>query len=307
MRLEMIIPGDTNLDDPGTATLTGTIQGFPNSGSDSMSEITGQRSRYVTNPAPGQYNIVIGPASDSGSDAPAGSGFGTATVSTSGAVAFTMQLADGISPPFSCASSLAADGSCPFYGYLYGGKGMLLGWLVFASEDGGLANSTTVLWTKPATGQGFYPDGFGANPSVTAAPYTVPKGTTNLFAGTEFYFSAGDNLTGTNVTIDFKPGPNKFTDRNNVAVTLNPKNGMLSGTFFLPGAHTATHFQAIMEGSLGLGYYSSGRETHPISLGADAVDSGPIFNYPPPPPGLGGEPSGSGSGSGSHGSPGGGE
>jgi hypothetical protein len=85
-------------------------------------------------------------------------------------LALSVRLADGTS--FSQAVPLSATGDLPVYGNLYGGRGLLLGWI--GLQSGSLSGN--LAWIKPASrSAGVYANGFTNLISVRGSLGTSPS------------------------------------------------------------------------------------------------------------------------------------
>jgi hypothetical protein len=287
--ITLLLNMDTNLADPGAGVITGSIYA---NGYDSYqimpmpgwtATLSAELSKYVssTNTTPGLYNLAIAPLGSDPSQAPGGYGYGSATLSASGAVNLVLNLADG-SPTVSFNSAVAQDGTFPFFNPLYGGKGIILGWLQFTNDPANLADveGANVAWVKlPAAGR-FYTNGFSSLPTgstpfdtftpgfafpVTGSRYVAPRAGTNILASATN--NAGspnlpvvlNDLNGASVnTADFSaiasynPQRNTLTvhtpNQNALSLALATNTGVLSGSFVaVPGRSATTiHFNAAL-------------------------------------------------------------
>ena len=124
-------------------------------------------------PAAGLYTWALPPTDTS--VGPVGFSYGSASVSKKGSVTFSMNLADGISPAIVLVKTLAADSSIPIFASLYGGKGVIMGWVQFETDTNFIPGykldleSSNVFWTKlPGPGIA-YTNGFDSSIS----PFTL--------------------------------------------------------------------------------------------------------------------------------------
>ena len=79
-----------------------------------------------------------------GATAPAGWSTFTASMNSAGSVSINAKMADGTA--FSQSATTSTTGVYPLFESLYGGKGMMLGWLMFTNDT---VNSDSVIWVKP--------------------------------------------------------------------------------------------------------------------------------------------------------------
>jgi hypothetical protein len=153
----------------GQEPITGTI----NDGA-SVAALVAVPSGYSrTNPAPqaGKYTLLI-PGSTNVPVEPAGYGFGTLTVSETGAVVLGGMLGEGT--PVTASTLVSREGQWPLYVSLYGGRGSFLGWLAFSNNTAILGHTA---WFKLAQAKArFYPAGFTNAANVAGSSYQVTNG-----------------------------------------------------------------------------------------------------------------------------------
>jgi hypothetical protein len=234
------------------------------------------RSRAVsTNETPGRYNVAIPPVGTNSSIAPGGCSYGTVILASNGTVALTLHLADGTSPAFSCASYLAEDGSFPFFAPLYGGEGVILGWLSFTNDATTPADleSTNLAWAKLPVADRFYTHGFSTwtNPFAGMAigsRYVAPAAGTNILrtavnnAGSAdvplFLTEGADGAVSVNASAAYDPQDNAFTvqtpNPDEVALTLTAANGLLDGSFVPAHDAKAIAYRGILLPGTGMGF-----------------------------------------------------
>jgi Divergent InlB B-repeat domain len=266
---------DTNLEDPGAGLLGGSLATFTDFSEQQTlwsSFFMAKRSSYDSNDIPpGLDNIVIPPLDPTGVSGPGGDSFGAATVAKTGGVGFVLNLADGTTPTVSFASALAADGSAPFYAYLYGGQGVMLGWFDLSATN---AESPGLSWLKLPTAGKYYPAGFFTNPPAFVSRYIPPGPGTNIFGANQVAFTAeGANLA-SNVTAvaDFNYVKNTFSvpapDSSKLSLKFAPATGLITGTFMPLRGKPATTFKAafIPAQTNAVGFFSSTNETGGVIL-----------------------------------------
>jgi hypothetical protein len=149
-----------------------------------------------------------------------------------GTVTLSGTLADGTS--FSQAVPLSGPGDLPVYGNLYGGTGLLLGWL--GLESGSPAGQLT--WIKPASrSTALYTNGFTNLVVVQGSPWTnplphtaaidLPSGQLDISGGSlvsalSFNVAVSNN----NALVKLAGSPT-----NSLSGSINPKTGLLTITF----------------------------------------------------------------------------
>jgi hypothetical protein len=179
----------------------------------------------------GYYTWAMNGSLIAGGAGPTGYSYGIATVPKQGAATVDLYLSDGSSTIVS--GGLTEAGMLPLYVPLDKGHGSLSGWLTFANN--GLTDTNYMQWFKKPTAQGYYPTGYAlTNLPLALSPYekgTNTLGTTNIVV----QLSGGDltNMLTDFVTLD---AGRKFivTDTNKIAVSLNLKTGIFTGTFIDP-------------------------------------------------------------------------
>jgi hypothetical protein len=165
------------------------------------------------------------------------------------AVTLSGALADGTS--FSQHVPLSVNGNLPVYGNLYGGKGLLLGWL--GLESGSPAG--TLAWIKePSRSTALYTNGFTnlvtvraslwTNPPAHVAAMDLPLGQLDISGGglaSSLTFNVA--ISSNNTLIKLAGSPT-----NSLTGTNNPKTGLLTITFGNGnGKATATATGAVLQ------------------------------------------------------------
>jgi len=211
------------------------IRGLVTEGA-TVSSLVGDRSVFDAKirkaPQAGRYTLII-PGDTNSLASPGGDGFAAITVDASGAAKITGELADGTQ--FSLESGISKEGVLPFYEPLYGGKGVIMGWIQFnqtASSD--LFGQLT--WIKPPMPQDkYYPNGFATSVSAFGSQYVPPASarapdeTLELSA-----LLRGGNLN--EIAID----------RSNMKLTLSTSSGLLNGYFVNPQTGKSTAFKGAL-------------------------------------------------------------
>jgi len=183
----------------------------------------------------GRYTVVI-PGSEDPTIGPFGAGYGVAVIDSVGNITFSGSLADGT--PVSQATVVSRDGFWPMYVSLYGGKGSLWSWnivrnrFIFQSPDASWINATNAARTA-MLGAGF------TNQAAKTTTSWYDSTSRPLFGFTNGIISleGGDlpNLITNGFTVSAK---NKITvaapNTNKIVLTINPTNGVVSGSFANP-------------------------------------------------------------------------
>jgi hypothetical protein len=181
--------------------------------------------------------------------------YGLGNVSTAGIILMSGSLADGT--PMSQSVGVSADGLWPLYAPLYGGRGVIMGWLTF---NGYPVNNLggSVTWIKPAIPEAvFYKRGFTNSSSATGSSFhPVPAGVRVLSFANGYSYFTGGNLP-TNETSLVKNSTNNvitsssLTDPAKVRLTIDRTSGLMRGSFL----NTATRKTNIVSGVV-LQYYN---------------------------------------------------
>ncbi len=149
-----------------------------------------------------------------------------------GAVTLSGALADGT--PFSQAVPLSGVGDLPVYGNLYGGTGLLLGWIGF--ENGSPSGNLT--WIKPASrSTALYASGFTNLISVQGSSWTNPLPHTAAIDLPSGQIAISGRSLLTNLTFNVMVSNNNALVKlpggstNSLTGSINPKTGLLTITF----------------------------------------------------------------------------
>jgi hypothetical protein len=181
--------------------------------------------------ARGQYTMLIPPIIGAPSNALPGDGYAL-IAAHAGQVIINGKLADGTT--FSLAVAESDSGDVPIYASLYGGSGLLLGWLNFASGSpvGDLA------WVRPASCAGLYTNGFTNYVEVQGSGWTnaAPLHAGIVMTNGQMEISGSPletplefdvAVTKDNALVKLPASP----ATNTLAGTINRKTGLLTVTF----------------------------------------------------------------------------
>ncbi|MBI5383260.1 MAG: hypothetical protein HZA90_01090, partial [Verrucomicrobia bacterium] len=184
----------------------------------------------------GAYTMLV-EGVPSSPTAPPGDGAAAVTVSVSGQVQVTGNLADRA--PITQSTALSADGIWPLYVSLYNGRGLVMGWMRLGTN--GAIVVSECFWQKPpqVSGDKFYTNGFTVQREVLLAKYTPPAAGQN---GVNWPNGWGQ------VTLSFGNAPDVIgyvvVSNNQVrvlggaiaglAMTITANNGLFSGSFTHP-------------------------------------------------------------------------
>ncbi len=206
----------------------------------------------VSNPAPerGRFTFLI--AGDSEPErAPHGFSPGTVNVDAAGRLAWAGTLADGT--VVSQKVPLSKDGRWPLFARLYGGGGVILGWMQFeeAATDDIHGN---VTWIKPAlTASRLYTNGFTLSTNATGAAYVPSTSLLNFTEGLAG-FSGGDLENSFANAVQINP-PNKIVNlgTNKLVFSISASNGLFSGSVQVPGTTRSLPFKGALNVKAGFG------------------------------------------------------
>jgi hypothetical protein len=172
-------------------SITGTVAGVTN-GSPWVANLMADRGTNGLGVA--NYTALIPPATNTPSPnlMPGGDGYLLIANNNAGTSKITGALADGTS--FSESAPVSSTGYVPIYANLYGGKGLILGWI---NVD--LTNLVDVglTWIHPQKTSGLYQAGFTnilSGDAIPVSPWTNPPGNLGLFTN----LAVLDTLAGTN-------------------------------------------------------------------------------------------------------------
>jgi hypothetical protein len=222
--------------------------------------------------APGRYTIAVEPNPDD-SNAPAGNGFATVQINTSGDVIYTGRLADGA--PFSGASALPQSGVWPLYASLYGATGDLAGPVSFQTTASpvliGVAD-----WHKPANAPNAqYSAAIQTRASILGNHFKAQTGnTSSLASGPRQVTLAAGGLPSTILDTAALAAPNHFNftnvDANSIVLSFNAITGVLMGSFIDPGTgkSVAIHGILLQDDDMGVGYFLGPDESGSIEIAA---------------------------------------
>lgn len=221
--------------------------------------LSGKRSSFnrtneVT--AAGKFTFVLAGSGDpANTNFPTGNGFGTITIDSLGNVDFGGSLPDRST--FSHSSLLCDDGTFPVYASLYGGHGMMQGWIGLTnSPDADLAGD--VILVKPdRAAPAFYPAGFTNDVAVVGSRYVRTNPVFGWTNGVVIF--QGGNLSSpfTNYVLLNAKGAVMNLSSNQLAVKIQSNSGQFSGSVNEPVTGERISFRGVVlqkEGE-GFGYF----------------------------------------------------
>lgn len=227
-----------------------------------------------TNPCPwsGRYTLLIDPAGD-GVSAPAGVGYGVATVGSRGTVKLLGALPDG--RVITQSAYVSGSGVWPLYERLYGNRGSLLGWVNFEDRPTNDFHGL-ISWIRPGMkGMRVHSGGFATDATVTgsryAAPTTVTNMVLNLTNGIGIVACSGGSVTApfTNEVMLLPRARVSNQSSNRLQMNFNLPWGRFVGTVREPGSGALHHFKGavLQKANHGAGYFIDKHTTGRVYLG----------------------------------------
>jgi hypothetical protein len=206
----------------------------------------------TTNSAPyaGQYTMMF--RGDTTVASSLGSGFGTFTLSTAGAVHFAGTLADGTK--LSQSALVSQYGNWPFFVPLYSGKGLVISWLAFSNlPNGDLSGAFN--WIKPANSRSLlYQNGLAVQRNARGS----------------FYVRAANpmsNAVTANLWVGGLAGASSSSNQI-IALKFSPTTGTFSGKVQNETLGKPTAFQGafLQKGNAGFGFVLGTNASSPVIL-----------------------------------------
>jgi hypothetical protein len=197
----------------------------------------------------GTYTVELPAAS--GTALPGGNGYGTLTVSKTGAVKFSGKLGDGA--PVAISGALDSSGAWPFLYYRpmsnNAGAELLLGSVSFSPTGSGAAG--TLNWYRMPDGT--YPLGFSMEIPFVAVRYAAPAVT---YQSANVIFSGADIGTAIEEPVTIAPN-GKVTASGALPfkLTFAQKTGLFSGSFMDNGSLLPFSGAVLQSGSNGFGVF----------------------------------------------------
>jgi hypothetical protein len=223
-----------------------------------------------TNLAPlaGSYTIII-PGADGNPSIPAGHGWGTVKVATSGLVTFAGSLADGTKVTQS--SSISKLGAWPFYAPLSKGAGSVVSWLVFENRSTDDIHGN-VNWIKQANPLSLrYPAGFTYQSPALGSAYAPPVGVNILGLTTASVSFNGGNVGAGFMNFLTLGLASKVTNNssNALSMTFTLTSGAFKGTVTNPADNRSLSFSGVVLPKMNAGYgYALGtNQTSAVTFG----------------------------------------
>jgi uncharacterized repeat protein (TIGR02543 family) len=256
------------IDFSGGDVITGTL-----SDGTWVSPLTANRDTFSrTNPPPyaGRKFTLVIPGSDDSSTQPGGHGFGNGMVDPIGNIIFAGTLGDGTK--FNQRTFLSKDGQWPFFAMPYAGKGLLLGWLAFDTNQPSGDLGGPVNWIKlPQLTGKYYRDGFDlAGIETVGSFYTFSTGTPILNWTNGMIVLQEGNLADSITNSLIIGANNKVTGTNNLVLSFVPATGLFHGSVKNPatGKPIPVNGAVLQKQENGFGTFLGTNQTGQVFLGS---------------------------------------
>ncbi|MBL6763953.1 MAG: PQQ-binding-like beta-propeller repeat protein [Verrucomicrobiae bacterium] len=196
---------------------------------------------------PGRYTLVIpGPPDAADSGTPAGDGFGEVQIDAGGHVKFTGELPDGT--VVKQETRISSGGVWPVYVPLYGGAGMLTGWISVTNHPS-LDLHGDLRWIKPPTpSDRYYPGGFAARRFVFGSIYKPSHDNLDKrkgLAGVLLGGNLGRVVLGQDVATMPLTSPQRETLQQ-FKYQVDQNSGRVEGSFLHPETKQPTAFRGVL-------------------------------------------------------------
>ena len=217
----------------------------------------------ATNALPSaEYTLLIPPDTNNAppTNSPGGDGYalitnyaGTARNPASATAKITGALADGTA--FSQTTPVSQDGYIAVYASLYGGKGLLLGWINLTNASG-----MSLAWIHPTVHSGLFTGAFTSTNQIALSLWTNPPASSALPTNLVVVETTDNTpvqtndftITITNRTLDFSKLSGSATPLNG---SIAPKTGLLKVTFGSGASKTTGYGVILLNGTNGGGYF----------------------------------------------------
>jgi hypothetical protein len=205
-----------------------------------------------------EYTLLIEPALD-GTPTNSPGGYGCVLITNRAGVAgMAGSLADGTA--MSQSVPISEDGSVPVYASLYGGRGLLLGWINLSNTA-----AASLTWVHPGTLSGMYTDEFINVPQLLLSPWTNAPGSFERLTNLSILdtVSGGEVLTNFAVVIS----PSGKVSGRAVSGSILPRTGQFTLTIDSGAGRVTGRGAILLNAGYGGGYFLNKSWAGAITLG----------------------------------------
>jgi cyclophilin family peptidyl-prolyl cis-trans isomerase len=216
----------------------------------------------TSNPAVGNYVFNLQTITNQVSGGPTHDGYATLSVASDGQLKLSGVLADNTS--FSETVGVSQNGVWPVYAGLYGGRGILIGWVTNQASPG--TNSGILYWIKPSNGAAYYPGSLAILASFSGTNYVPPV------SGSQYQIVFSGNTISPAVTNDLTVSGGQFVPATGTSDKLKislSAAGVLTGEFLNPATGKVLPFKGAFTSPAqgGTGFIlDTGHETGSLSI-----------------------------------------
>jgi uncharacterized repeat protein (TIGR02543 family) len=235
--------------------VTGTISGT-NNGAPWKASLIGNKAGGATPSA--EYTLLLEPAFDGApTNSPGGYGYMVIT-NRAGVAGMAGSLADGTA--MSQSTPISQDGSIPIYASLYGGRGLLLGWINLSNTADG-----SLTWVHPERLSGIYTNEFINVPQLLLSPWTNAPGSFEGLANLSILDTVNGGEVLTNFVVSISPS-GKVSGRA-VSGSITPGTGQFALTIASGAARVTGRGAILLNAGYGGGYFLNKSWAGAINLG----------------------------------------
>jgi hypothetical protein len=186
-----------------------------------------------------------------------GEGFGTTTIGANGSVQLSATLPDGVK--FTEKSALSKAGVWPVYASLYGGTGLLIGWMQCTNQ---MDITGSAVWEMPGGAGGLYAGGLTNQIKATGSRL---QGAIPALHYNAVLSGAG---LGASLTNKVMVVGKTVQSGNALKLSVNPQTGLFSGTLTLPNTQRLSFQGALLEKSgVGGGFFLNADQSGKVYFG----------------------------------------
>jgi cyclophilin family peptidyl-prolyl cis-trans isomerase len=256
----------------GTDQITGFVSEETPSNTVWSVELMADRAVFGgTNSAPlaGKYTLIV-PADTNHANGPFGDGYGAVSVSAKAGVGFNGALADGTK--VAQKTSLSKMGHWPLYIPLYKGKGALVSWVGFDTNQPDTDFSGLLNWFKQSQPAAkYFPLGFTNESTIAGSRFTKPAPTNwvlNLTSAVAGFTNGNLAANFTNhIAIDAK-GKVLDLGTNKLRLSASKSSGLFSGSVTPHGATKAVSFKGavLQKQTNGSGFFLGSNQSGRVTI-----------------------------------------